>query len=169
MTPYTGGSFAESAAFVVQRLTRILSNSGAPWSPLSVSVIALLLPAGGAILTIRNLQRLHSIDAEKARELIIASVGVFAVGIVILLLLAPLGTSGPSTSGDTTAVLGGGMAVVSYLVQRPAFRAWRLEHRTTRTGSWMAAVGTATLFTVVTLVAAVPVMLVAMLTAGIGG
>src|SRR5947209_17156325 len=136
-----------------------MSNPGTPWSPLSVSFITLLLPAGGAILTIRNLQRLQTIDSEKARELIIASVWVFAVGIVILLLLAPSGTSGPSTSGDTTAVLGGGMAVVSYLVQRTAFRTWRLEHRTTRTSSWLAAAGTAALFTVVTLVAAVPVML----------
>jgi hypothetical protein len=160
---------AESAAQIVERLTRILSNSGTPWSPLSVSVIALMLPAGGAILTIRNLQRLQTIDSEKARELIIASVGVFAIGIVILLLLAPMGTSGPSTNGDATAVLGGGMAVVSYLVQRTAFRTWRLEHRSMRTGSWLAAVGTAALFTVVTLVAAVPVMLVAMLTAAMGG
>jgi hypothetical protein len=168
-TPGTGGPNAESAARIVQRLTRILSNSGTPWSPLSVSVITLLLPAGGTILTIRNLQRMQMIDSEKARELIIASIGVFAVGIVILLLLAPAGTSGPTTNGDTTAVLGGGMALVSYLVQRTAFRAWRLEHRTTRTGSWLAAVGTAALFSLVTLAAAVPVMLVAMLTAGIGG
>jgi hypothetical protein len=112
---------------------------------------------------------LQAIDSRKARELIIASIGVFAVGIVILLLLNPTRTSGQGSSGDTTAVLGGGMAVVSYLVQRTAFRAWRLEHGLVRTGSWLAAVGTAALFTLVTLGVAVPVMLVAMLTAGIGG
>jgi hypothetical protein len=153
----------------VQRLARILSHSGTPWSPLSVSVMALLLPAGGAVLTIRNLQRLQAIDSKQARELIIASIGVCAVGIVMLLLLDPARSGGASANGDTTAVLGSGMAVVSYLVQRAAFRTWRREHQAVRTGSWLAAAGTAAWYSLVTLGVAVPVMLVAMLTTSVGG
>jgi hypothetical protein len=164
-----GGKIDESTAFIVQRLARILSNSGNPWSPLSVSVIALLLPAGGAILTIRNLERLQAIDSKKAKELIIASISVFAVGIVILLLLDPARSGGRSTNGDATAVLGGGMAIISYLVQRAAFLSWRRKNLTVRTGSWLAAVGTAAIFSLVTLGAAVPVMLVALLAASLGG
>ena len=146
-----------------------MSSSGTPWSPLSVSLITLLLPAGGAVLTIRNLQRLHTIDAEKARELIVASVAVFAAGIVILLLLDPSRSGGRGVNGDTTGILGGGMAIVSYVVQRTAFRSWRREHAADTTGSWLPAIGTAALYSVVTLGAAVPVMLVAMLVAALSG
>ncbi len=160
---------AESAAYIVQRLARSLSNQGTPWSPLSVSLITLLLPAGGAILTIRNLQRLQTIDSQKARELIIASIGVFAVGIVILLRLDPAGAQGQGVNGDTTGVLGCGMAVVSYVVQRTAFRSWREAHHTVRTGPWFPAVATAGIYSLVTLGAAVPVMLVSMLVAAVGG
>jgi hypothetical protein len=132
-------------------------------------VIALLLPAGGAILTIRNLQRLQAIDSKKARELIIASIAVFAIGIVILLLLDPARSGGRGANADATVVLGGGMAIISYLVQRAAFRSWRRENGAVRTGSWLAAVGTAAVYSLVTLGAAVPVMLVAMLAASLGG
>src|SRR5947209_13790773 len=109
-----------------------MSNPGTPWSPLSVSFITLLLPAGGAILTIRNLQRLQTIDSHQARELIIASIGVFAVGIVILLRLEPAGSQGQGVNGDATGVLGCGMAFVSYGVQRTAFRSWSQAHHTVR-------------------------------------
>lgn len=164
-----GGLPAESVALIVQRLARGLSSPGTPWSPLSVSFITLLLPAGGAILTIRNLQRLQTIDSKKARELIIASIGVFAVGIVILLRLSPAGSHGQGMTPDTTTVLGGGMAVVSYVVQRAAFRSWRQAHDTVRTGPWLPAVATAGIYSLVTLGAAVPVMLVSMLVAAVCG
>jgi preprotein translocase subunit SecG len=101
--------------------------------------------------------------------LILASIAVFAVGIVILLLLDPARSAGRSTNGDTTAVLGGGMAVISYVVQRAAFLAWRRKNLAVRTGSWLAAVGTAAIFSVVTLGVAVPIMLVAILAASLGG
>ncbi|HEY8685767.1 MAG TPA: hypothetical protein VIO57_09190 [Chloroflexota bacterium] len=168
-TPKAGGEPAESAAFIVQRLARSVSNPGTPWSPLRVSLITLILPAGGAVLTIRNLQRLHTIDPQKARELIIASIGVFAVGIVILLLLNPASARGQGVNGDATGVLGGGMAIVSYVVQRTAFRSWREANGTVRTGSWLPALGLAAVYSLVTLGAAVPVMLVAMLVATLGG
>ena len=132
-------------------------------------MIALLLPAGGAVLTIFNLQRLRAIDAGKARELIIACIGVFAVGIVVLLLLDPSRSTGQSINGDATGILGGGIAIVSYVMQRAAFLSWRRENKTKRTGSWLAALGTATIYSLLTLVAAVPVMLVAMAAAGLSG
>ena len=153
----------------MQRLARVLWTSGNPWSPLSVSVIALLLPAGGAVLTIFNLQRLRAIDADKARELIIACIGVFAVGIVALLWLDPSRSNGQSINGDATGILGGGIAVVSYMMQRAAFLTWRRENKTKRTGSWLAALGTAAIYSLVTLAAAVPVMLVSMAAAGLSG
>lgn len=134
-----------------------------------MSFIALFLPAGGAVLTIRNLQRLQTIDARRARELIVASVGVFAVGIVILLLLDPSSARARGFNGDTTGVLGGGMALISYGAQRRAYRVWRQRHGTVKAGSWLAAIATAAGYSLITMGAAVPVMLLANLVATLSG
>lgn len=148
------------------RFARLFSSSGTPWSPLSVSAIALLLPAGGAVLTIQNLLRLRVIEPEQAKQLMFAAIGVFAVGIVVLLQVDLARSGGASGTSDATGVLGGGMAIVSYLVQRAPFRAWRVQHTTVRTASFLGAVGTAVLFSLLTLCAAVPVMVVALLAGG---
>lgn len=120
-------------------------------------------------MTVRNMQRLKAIDLGKARELTFAVIGVFAVGIVILFIVAT-GTSGSSApSQDTAAVLGFGTALASYFVQREPFRTWRTANRSVRTSPWLAALGTALLYTLVTLLVALPVMELARLVAGVSG
>jgi hypothetical protein len=128
-----------------------------PWSPLSVSLIALLLSPGGAVLTIVNLQRLRVVDASVARQLTIALIGVYVLGITVLFLVSPRGPRGvPSPDSDVTTVLNGGVALASYIVQRQPFHSWRMAHLRTRTSSWIGALGIAFLYWLVTLVALLP-------------
>ena len=131
-----------------------------PWSPLSVSLIALLLPPGGAVLTILNLQRLRAVDASLARQLTVALIGVYILGITALFLVSPKGPRGvPSPDSDVTTVLYGGVALASYIVQRQPFQSWRTAHLRTRTGPWVGALGIAFMYTLLTLVAFVPLYL----------
>ena len=131
-----------------------------PWSPLSVSLIALLLPPGGAVLTIQNLQRLRAVDAPLARQLTIALIGVYVLGIMALVLVSPRSSRGvPTPDSDVTTVLYGGVALASYIVQRQPFQSWRTAHLRTRTSSWIGALGIAFIYTLVTLAAFLPLYL----------
>ncbi|HLJ65916.1 MAG TPA: hypothetical protein VKX16_00980 [Chloroflexota bacterium] len=145
-----------------QRSTNVAAPDRAPWTPLSVALIAFILPAGGAILTIRNLERLRQFDARVARQLSIAVVVLFAVGLTVLISSAPRTTSGMLQPDATaTSILQFGVAAGSYLVQRAPFRAWRLANQRNRTSPWIGGAGLAALYTLLTIVGVLPLYLVA--------
>ena len=118
-----------------------------PWSPLSVSLIAFLLPPGGLALTVWNLRRLQVLDGKMARQLTIAVTVICVVGLTLLTALSPPGPNGsPQPSAEAAGVLSIGVAFASYAVQRNPFGAWRLSHLSMRTSSWLAALGLAALY-----------------------
>jgi hypothetical protein len=132
-------------------------DEGPPWSPVSVSVIALLLPAGGAILTIRNLYRLRQHDAASAKRLMYAAYGIFALGFTALLLSAhkaPHGSLQLDTGAST--VLSCGVAVASYMVQRAPYRSWRIAHQHVRPSPWLGGAGRAIMYTLITFAVVLP-------------
>jgi hypothetical protein len=138
---------------------------------MSVSLISLVLPAGGAILTIANLYRLRQIDAEAAKRLTLAAYVIVALGYAGLLLSTPYKASGgllQSADAGGGTVLSFGVFVASYIVQRAPFRTWRKSHERTPTSSWLAAVGRAAVYSLITFVAVVPFFL-AGVALGLGG
>ena len=133
------------------------AESRPPWSPLSVTVISLILPTGGAILTVLNLQRLRQIDRRDARRMTIALVALFALALTSLILLAGFGSDGrPRIDPTAVEVLSLGVAFASYAVQRRPFRAWRLSNLRARTSPWLAALGVAAVYHLVTVAAWLP-------------
>lgn len=138
-----------------------------PWSPLTISLLALVFPAGAAVLTIRNLQRLLDLDPKDVRKLTIAVIAVFSIGLATLFLAAHKDSKGiPNLDPNAQTVLSAGVAIVSYAVQRTPFRNWRARHSTTRANSWLAAIGVALLYQVVAVGLAVPLFLAVYLGAG---
>ena len=122
-----------------------------PWSPLSVTLITLVLPAGGAVVTVLNLRRLRQLDAKRTRQLTIVLLLVFAVGLTVLALLARHGAnSTPNLDSSTVTLLSLGVGGASYVAQRPAFRAWRATNGRQATSSWLGAAGMAFLFQLAT-------------------
>jgi hypothetical protein len=147
---------------VQQSTTAPATDTRPPWSPLSVFIITFIMPAGGAVLTIRNLQRLRLVDARQAREWIIATVVVLALGYTGLLLATKPGPKDTLPRLDSvSALISCGLATASYLVLRSPYRAWRSQHAGARTSSPIPALGIALLYTVITVVAVVPVWIVA--------
>lgn len=145
-----------------QRTIQSAPEGRPPWSPLTVSAMAILFAGGGAILTIRNLERLGQIDRTSSRNLTYAAVGIFAVGLTILLVLAERSVHGTHPVDYTAiGVLSVGVAIVSYIVQWAPFRAWRASHSRQRAASWWVAIGTAFLYQLVVTVAATPIWFVA--------
>ena len=134
----------------------------APWSPMMVSLIALFLPAGGAVLTVLNLQRLKEIDTATARLLAGVAVAVFIVGLASLFAGARRGASGgPQIDSTAATLLSFGVAVASYGVQRLPFRHWRVANTSSRTSSWLSGIGIAAVYQVVVVALAVPLVLIA--------
>lgn len=154
-----------------QPSTRPETELRPPWSALSVSLISLILPAGGAILTIANLYRLRELDATTARRLTIAAYLVLALGYTGLLLSTSYKASGgllqTADAGGGT-VLSFGVSIASYVVQRRAFRQWKQSHQRARTSSWVGAVGRAAVYTLITFIVVVPFFFAAA-ALGIGG
>ncbi len=112
-----------------------------------------------------NLHRLHQLDTKLARQLTIALIAVFAVGITILGAVSGSGSVSLSNPDvGTSALLSIGVATASYLTQRAAFRTWRASNMQAPTSSWIGGTGVAAVYTLVTVVAALPVY---MLLAGI--
>jgi len=144
--------------FVQRRLSNYLEGElRPPWSPLGVAGITLLLPPGGAILTVLNLRRLNELDAALTRQLIAAVIAVFALGSATLLVLTMPrpGTVGAADS-SASSILSVGIALASYLAQRSSFLRWRVSHTRARTSSLLSAVGVALVSTLVWIVIAVP-------------
>lgn len=142
-----------------QRQESARPASPAPWSPFTVSVITLLLPAGGAVLTVWNLRRLDQLDRESALRLGGAVLLVFALGTTALLVISGTRTQpNPQIGADASTVISIGVAVASYVVLRAPFRTWRSRARA-RPDSWLRAVGYAFVFTVLWALGVVPLYL----------
>lgn len=124
-----------------KRVTVADPDAHPPWSPLSVTLIALFFPAGGAILTIRNLHRMKQLDGTAARRLYIAAAAILVAGYTTLFMFAPYNAhKGPQPDIGPTVLLGCGIALASYSAQRGAFRAWKLAHHSSRLSGWAWAV-----------------------------
>ena len=154
-----------------QPTTKSDVDSRPPWSPISVSIISFVLPAGGAILTIANLHRLKVLDAQSAQRTTAIAYIVLALGYTGLLLSAShKGSTGIFATSDAggSTVLSVGVAIVSFLVQRDPFRAWRKSHEQVRTSPWLGGVGRALIYTVIAFAIAFPFVL-AGVALGLGG
>lgn len=161
---------SESKPVQKQRITPAAAEPLAPWTPVCVALIAFLLPAGGAVLTVRNMARLQQIDQTRVRELVAAAIGVFAIGFTALLVLAQPNPAKPEAlSTNASAVLSLGTAVASYVVQRSPYMAWRRVHERQRTGGWLRALWLAVLFTLVTLAVVLVLRLAIAVFAAIAG
>lgn len=137
-----------------QRFSKSGGNPTTPWSPLAVTLFALFIPTGGAVLTIRNLQRLNGLDARVARVQVYLVVAIFSLGLTVLCLLAQDGsTTFRQPNPDASLVLSVGTALASYLVQRSPYRSWRTSNARVRTASWWRALVTTVLYTLVIVLA----------------
>lgn len=122
-----------------------------------MTIIAFLLPAGGAVVTVWNLHRFSQLDSGRARHLAIAVVVVFALGIALLLGLTPRKANGvPITDANASSVLSFGVALACFVTQRSPYRSWRAQNVQARTSPWPGAFGWALAFTMLTVVLALP-------------
>ncbi|GAC1443017.1 MAG: hypothetical protein NVSMB52_00880 [Chloroflexota bacterium] len=145
-----------------QRITSLKSDDRPPWSPLSVSLITFLLPAGGAILTVRNLHRLKQINEADSRRLMAAVTGVCILGYVLMFSFVPHGTKFlQQPDSNAAAFLSCGIALASYAVQRLPFRSWRSENLRARTSAWLPGIGLAAMYQFAALVITVLIVLIA--------
>jgi hypothetical protein len=101
------------------------------------------------------MQRLREMDTKLARQLTGVLVTVFAFGLAVLFAVSPPGPNGyPQPESGASTVLSFGVALASYILQRNAFRAWRLSHQEARTSPWLGAFGIALLYAIPVYVAA---------------
>jgi hypothetical protein len=150
---HNGTSIGESR--VKQRVFG--SQSTRPWSPLSVSLITFILPAGGAVLTIQNLARLQIVNSLTARRQAVGVVLLYGLGFAIILALAPVQADGvPRLDAGTYSVVQFGFAAAAYLVQRGPFRAW-VAKQTSGTSHWTSGVLTAVIYQLLATVITVPI------------
>jgi hypothetical protein len=128
-----------------------------PWSPLSVTIITLLLPVGGIMLTIWNMQRMSVLDRPQALRMTIGAIAICAAGLGIIFGVAPHASNGiPQVDGNVSSILSLAAAFLCYVAQRQTFQAWRASNARLRTSSWLQAVGMALLYTLVTGVLSAP-------------
>lgn len=142
-----------------------------PWSPLSVAVISFILPAGGAVLTLHNLRRLHILDEAQMRPFTIGVILVYAFGMSILLALGPTQASGtPQLDPDAYSVVQFGFAAAAYLVQRAPYRLWH-KSNVGRPGSWTSGVVTSLIYQFLGILATVPIyaVIAVFVSAGLSG
>ncbi len=153
-----------------QRITNPVPANRAPWSPISVCLSALLFPAfpaGAAILTIRNLERLGQLERPIARQLIVVTVAVFALGFGLLVAFSHKSSAGvPTVDPGVAYILSIGVCIASYLVQRLPFRAWRAANSRTRPSSWLAAIGMSAVYELIVLLITIPILTLALLVGG---
>lgn len=147
-----------------QRITNPRPDVRPPWSPVAVSLLSLLLPAGGAILTVRNLQLMRQLDPPLTRRLSIAIIVAFALGLSALILLGHPSHGGvPQVDSTSLSILAWGTGLSSYIVQYRPFRSWRGAHARQRVGNWLVALGFAVLYQIVAVVLATPLVVAALL------
>jgi hypothetical protein len=116
------------------------------------------------MLTIRNLQRLGQLDQRGARELIAVVLVVCAVGYAVLISYTTRSANGllqPDAGAEVVLQFGFGLACFS--AQRRPFGQWRSSHPSTRTSSWLAGIGVALVYMLVTLIVVLPIYAAAQL------
>lgn len=144
-----------------QRSYKFGLSSGPPWSPFSVTLIALMLPPGGAALTVWNLARLQVIDRRLARQLTVAVLVIFTLGMGTLLGVAPSRTGTvPTVDPGAFYVLSIGVAIASSVSQRAAFRSWRSAHVQSPTSSFLVATCVALVYSFAVAMISVPIYLI---------
>ena len=144
-------------------------QTAGPWSLALVTAITFFLPAGGAVVAIRNLARLGEIDARRSLELTVATILVFAVGYSTLLFVAQPNLTAPSNLSPTvTGALSLGTAAAAFLYQRREYVAWRQSHPGTGTAPWYSALGWGLVYQFLTAFAAIPFFLVLALVSSAG-
>jgi hypothetical protein len=132
-----------------------------PWSPLSVALIAFLLPAGGIVVTIQNMYRLQVLDRAQAYRMAVGAMCIVAVGLGIILGIAPTDKSGqPIPPSGAELILSIAAAALAIAAHRGPFERWRSAHRVEATASWLRAAGWALLYTAGTGLMVVPVALI---------
>jgi hypothetical protein len=137
-----------------------------PWSPLTLSFIAVFLPAGAAVLTVLNIARMQPVRPPQVRRLALATMSVFAVGLTALFLLsAPTPSHQPGLNSGVSLVLSLGTAVASYVAQRAPYRAWRISRPSARTSGTLSAIAWAAVYTVATALIALAVFVIVALAA----
>lgn len=124
-----------------------------PWSPAGIALIAFFFAPGGAILTVRNLQRLGTLSRARGRELIIALAVVFTLGYA---LLAASSAGGSKVNPDPSLIINIPVAIACLFIQWTPFRTWQAR-RGGRPSPWIQGLGLALLYDVGILIAAVPV------------
>jgi len=143
------------------------STESPPWSILVVTLITFFLPAGGAILTVRNLARLGILGTSEAKSSSWVLVAVFGLGMGILLSLSPVGSDGiPRLDPNMTSAVYLVITAAAYIVQRRPYIAWRLQNRRQRLASWAKGFGIALVFQIFAVVAAIPIYLLAVSISG---
>jgi hypothetical protein len=148
---------------------QLAGDAARPWSLALVTMIAFFLPAGGAVLAVRNMARLGEIDARRSTELTVATLVVFAAGYSVLVLVAhPTSSQQPNPSPAATGLLSLGTAFGAFLFQRRAFARWRNADPGRRTEAWYKAVGWGIAYQLLTLVVGIPVVLILAIIASIG-
>lgn len=148
---------------------QLARDTARPWSLALVTFIAFFLPAGGAVLAVRNMARLGEIDARRSTELTVATLVVFAAGYSALVLVAqPSSSQQPNLSPAVTGLLSLGTAAGAFLFQRPAFVKWRSADPGGRTDPWYKAVGWGVVYQLLTLVVGIPVVLILAIIASVG-
>lgn len=128
-----------------------------PWSPLSVSLITFILPAGGAVLTIQNLARMQIVNSQKARRQTMGIVLLYALGFAVILAVAPVQADGvPRLDAGTYSVIQFGFAFAAYAVQRGPFRAW-IVNQASGTSAWTSGILTAVMYQLLAILITVPI------------
>jgi hypothetical protein len=144
-------------------------ESARPWSLAIVTLIAFFLPAGGAVLAVRNMARLGEIDPRRTRELTVATILVFAAGYSVLLIAAqPSATQPSNLSPAVTGLLSLGTAAGTFMFQRGQFLAWRRDHPRDGTSPWYAAVGWGAAYEVLSILATIPFFLILAVVTSLG-
>lgn len=132
---------------------------GRPWSPLVVGFITLLLPAGGVVLAIRDMQRLGALEHNSARRLIWTAIGVLSAGYALFVFTAPRHSNGvPQLDSNTTGFITVALCMVAYFAVRRPFATWRTRS-SAHTDNMLPAVGTALMYQAIVVLAVVVVVL----------
>jgi hypothetical protein len=148
---------------------QLAGEADSPWSLALVTFIAFFLPAGGAVLAVRNMARMGEIDARRSIELTVALLAVFAAGYSALLLAAQPSPSQPSDlSPAVTALLSIGTAGGTFLFQRTDFLEWRRDHPQAQTARWYGAIGWGIVYQLLTAIIAIPFFLLLAVITSIG-
>jgi hypothetical protein len=118
-----------------------------PWSPLALALIALFLPEGAIVTSVRNLERLGVIHHDAARFYSWATAVLLASLIVLIWSLNP--TAFERAPAQAVAPITIAAPIVSFSLQFPAFIRWRRAHPDLQSRSWMSAVLPSLIMTVV--------------------